>query len=403
MIISYIRKEIGYFKKLHSDAQRLVLSFFLYGVGTPLVSTFINAFIWKNSHDFMSVVLYNIGNWVMLPAIFFINGYLLQFIKMPFLFGAGLFLTALAPFILIMFSVNGYWSIFAIGALFGIGYGLYWANRNFYILRATKSEDRNYFFSLTFAIDTLTNMITPFVIGWFIVFGQQFAYQILALALFFFYILAGIVVLPLTISPSEHSHGLLKNPKRKWKLIRFTTTGFCLQSGINYTLPSLIVLTLLGNEGILGTVSSLGSLLSAIVLYQIGKVALVHHRLHIFTVGVIILVMGALSFTFFPYGLGVIAYVVGTSISSNFNWIAYDSIVMDVVDEHTAFEKHNRYQYIFDNEVYINIGRIIGVGVFFIFYSLTSQMEALRFTPIFIAVTQIGALYLVRQIVVHKE
>lgn len=398
-----LQNEIRHFNRLSNNAKRLVISYFLYGLGIPLISTFLNAFIWRGSHDFVSLIVYNVGMWIALPFIFFLNGILLQYISTSFLYTAGLILTALATFLLIILSLQGYTALFILGLVFGVGFGFYWANRTFYTMRLTEDSNRNYFYSLTFTVDTITGIIVPFIVGWIIVFGGDLSYKILAVLLFGIYLTAGLVSIPLTMRRSEHAHGILAKVKGKWNTMRVVTFLFGFQSGSNFIFPSLVVLYLLGNEGVLGTVTSLGALFTALVIYQIGKVSLAHHRLYIFMLGVIILTLITIIFALYPASFGVIVYVVGITLVVNLTWAAYSPILMDVIDQYTPTKKQNRFKYLVDHEFFINLGRIGSTGIFLFLYFTTSKLFSLRFTPFVIATLQIIVVLLLRKIVGKRD
>jgi YQGE family putative transporter len=229
--------------------------------------------------------------------------------------------------------------------------------------------------------------------------GGNLSYQILSVLLLFIYLASGITVLPLSMHPSEHAHGFLTLVKGKWNLMRLACYVFGFQSGINFILPSVLVLLLLGNEGILGSVNSLGALLSAIFIYQIGKRSLSHHRLYIFAFGVIILILGALAFALYPFSFGIVSYVVAVTIAVNFTWSSYSPMLMDVIDQYTSTKKQNRFKYIVDHELFLNLGRLTGVGMLSLLLFVFSRSFALRFIPIIIALFQILVVFLLNKIV----
>lgn len=397
-----LKNEKSYFNKLNNQAKHLLISNFLYGLGVPLITSFTNAFIWKNSHEFASVAAYNIGNWIILPIIFFANGFLLQYIPSSLIFSLGLIFTALAPFFIIILGLKGLVAMFLAGIFFGIGWGFYWANRHLYTLHQTEDSNRNYFYSLSIAVDTMTGIVIPFVIGWFIVFGGTFAYQILAFLLLSIYIVAGLSIRSISVKPNEHEHGFLTKVKGKWNLFRLVFVLFGFQSGLNLVILSLMILYLLGNEGILGSINSLGAILSALILYQIGKVSLSHHRIHVFSFGITILTIGTILFVLFPYGWGVICYVIAAILTSNFTWSAYNPILMDMIDRYTPTQKQNRFKYLVDHEIFLNIGRVLGIGLFFFLYVSFSKLFALHFTPLIVTSLQIVVVVLLSKVIGKK-
>jgi len=402
IILTSIQKERSYFERLSTNARRIVISYFLYGLGIPLISTFLSAFIWRSSHDFVSLIVYNAGTWIALPFIFFLNGFLLQYISTSFLYTTGLVLTAFATFILIIFSLHGYFALFILGLVFGVGFGFYWANRTFYTLRLTEDSNRNYFYSLTFTIDTITGIIVPFIVGWIIVFGGDLSYKILAVFLFITYLTAGLITIPLTMQASEHSHGILTKVKGKWNSMRLVTFLFGFQSGSNFIFPSLVVLYLLGNEGILGTVTSLGALFTAFVIYQIGKVSLTHHRISIFASGIGILILISIIFALFPTSIGAIIYVVGITLVVNLTLSAYTPILFNLIDQYTPSKKQNRFKYLVDHEFFLNLGRLSSMSIFFFLYLVSSKLFSLRFTPVIITTLQIVVVFLLSKVVGSK-
>jgi YQGE family putative transporter len=160
-----------------------------------------------------------------------------------------------------------------------------------------------------------------------------------------------------------------------------------------------LVLLLLGNEGILGSVNSLGALFSALIIYQIGKKSLSHHRLYVFAMGILLLIIGAGIFTYYPASFGVVAYVVGVTMAVNFTWSSYSPMLMGVIDQYTPTKKQNRFKYIVDHEIFLNLGRLTGVGMLFFFLIIFPRTQALRITPIIIALFQLVVLYLLGKIV----
>src|SRR5690348_2748596 len=73
-----IQNENLHFQRLHPPAQRLLISFFLYSLISPLFSLFINAFLWRESQDFVQVALFNLIFYLAIPFGFYLNGYLMK-------------------------------------------------------------------------------------------------------------------------------------------------------------------------------------------------------------------------------------------------------------------------------------------------------------------------------------
>ena len=62
--------------------------------------------------------------------------------------------------------------------------------------------------------------------------------------------------------------------------------------GYIVTAPSMLVMTLVGNETTLGTLQSIGALVSAVLLYLLGRFTSSRHRVAIFSAGLLLFALG---------------------------------------------------------------------------------------------------------------
>src|SRR5438270_510986 len=67
-----------YFKKLRHDTQKLLYSIFLFNLIGPMLGLFINAFLWRQSHDVTLIAFYNLIIFIIIPVGFYLNGLLLK-------------------------------------------------------------------------------------------------------------------------------------------------------------------------------------------------------------------------------------------------------------------------------------------------------------------------------------
>ena len=76
-------------------------------------------------------------------------------------------------------------------------------------------------------------------------------------------------------------------------------------------------------------------------------------------------------------------------------WMGINSLNLDVIDKETV-KAHNDYSYLFDSELFLNIGRIIGVIIFLFYSSLFSSDLAMKMTPLLFGLAQIILLFIAR-------
>ena len=264
-MIKIINREISHFKQLSTQARALTLSYFFYALSYPIITTFINAYIWKNNNQLIYLVYYRMGHFALITLAFLANGLLLRKIKIKWLHFIGALALAISAIAIVFLNKISLVDYLIAGAIFGIGVGFFWSNRNYLISKSTTNQNRNYFYGFNYPLSIVLALIASFTIGWLIVFGLS--YSTLMVFAFIFLSLSGYAVIKTDyISPSIKSFLVIK-PSFAWQIKRITLLGIGLFEGLGYFIPSIIVLKYLGNEGVLGTLTALSSLISALLIY----------------------------------------------------------------------------------------------------------------------------------------
>jgi YQGE family putative transporter len=393
-IRNFLAKEKSHFSRLDGEAQKLFFSIALFSIISPIFSMFINAFIWRQSQEFMLVSFYNILVFAGVPLGFYINGLLLRKFAPNILYFAGLLIGGIVITILIYLPFLTYASVGVFGFIHGLSAGLYWANRNLLTLKTTTSDNRIYFSGLESILSTYSKIIIPFIIGWFIVLGSSAnlyseitGYKIVAVIMLLVVAITGILMMTFTIKTIPYRQLLLQNVRSSWQKFRLLQVILGFLQAVATLLPTLMVLSLLGKEDTLGTIQALASVLTAFVVYILAKKLKVKHRLLLLQISFLVGLIGAVTFSIFYSGIGVIIFYACQAISIPFLWIATSSLNYDLIDEDKDEKTH--YAYITDQELYLNAGRISAIIVFIILIQLFSNNIALRFTPLIFAISQI--------------
>jgi MFS transporter, YQGE family, putative transporter len=390
----FIAKEKNHFQRLDTEAQKLLTSIALFSIIGPIFSIFINAFIWRQSQEFMLVSFYNIMVFAAIPLGFYLNGLLLRRIQPNILYFLGLLLSGLVIVVLIYLPSLDYISVGIFGFIHGITAGMYWANRNLLTLKTTTSENRIYFSGLESILSTYSKIIVPLVIGWFIVLGsttnlysEVTGYKIVAFVMLIIIGFTGVLMLNFRIKTIPYRQLLLKQASPSWQKFRLLQIILGFLQAVATLLPTLMVLTLLGKEETLGTVQALSSILTAFVVYKLAKSLKVKHRLLLLQISFVLGLIGAIAFSISYSGLGVLIFYACQAIATPFLWIATSSLNYDLIDEDKNDKTH--YAYITDQELYLNGGRVAAIIVFVILIQVFSNDFALRFTPLIFAISQI--------------
>lgn len=389
----------------------LLLTNLIYALVLPIIELFIGAYIMRNSNDISLVVIFQLSLYIGIPATFMLNGFLLKHFKISKLYSLGMLLSGISMTAMMSLNELTTWGIFGTGLIMGLSYGFFWANRDFLALNTTKDGNRNYYYGIETFFYTIAGIIIPFCAGAFIAGTKNngwFSGNINVA----YYFLAGFVIL-LTIIASILVHkGNFQNPAKTpfvffkfhplWnKMLRLSALKGIGQ-GYIVTAPVMLIRTLVGDEGSMGNILSIAAFLSAILLYILGRTTKPEHRLKIFAAGITIFLIGAIFNAAFYSALGAILFVLCLSFARPLLDIAYFPIQLQVIDFVSSKEKRNDFAYIFNHEIGLLLGRLIGCGLFIILARYVSEYAALRYALLVIAGVQFLSIFMARSILNDK-
>jgi MFS transporter, YQGE family, putative transporter len=360
------------YQTLNSSLRRLVLSNFLQAVSYPISNLFITVFIWRVSGSLVIVALYSIGACICLPLAFLLNGYLLRVWSIVRTFWLGAVLNGLATAaVVLLVSAKQPIEFFLYGCLWGLLCGFYWSSRNYLEFQETSDGVRQYYFGLLYSFGQIFDVVVPFLAGWFIVFAPNIglfssvhAYMILFAIAFAFMIAAAAVVSGgsfKTVAPYPVLRswtGTFSNERR------LVSIALGVVDGLNFlSLSGLIVLVFLGNEAVFGTIAALVALLTAAVMYAYGRLFNRRYQYQALVVSSGIFFACASILVFGPQPFGAAVYVLFAGIVNSFFGLTSSSTLLHLSSEEMAGNQHQRYSFIFDNELFLNIGRVVAMLV----------------------------------------
>jgi YQGE family putative transporter len=411
-MLSKIVKEFDFFSS-HSKGMRvLLLTNLIYGLVGPIIELFIGAYIMRNSSDISLVVIFQLAVYTGIPLTFMINGFLLNRIKIAWLYSFGMLLSGISMFAMMLLQQLDTMGVFLAGLIMGLSYGFFWANRDFLALNTTNDGTRNYYYGIETFFYTITGILVPLAAGAFIGatdkngwFGGHVntAYYILTAIVFVMSMFASILV----------HRGEFVNPKRApflfikfdriWNKMLGLASLKGLAQGYIVTAPTMLILSLVGKEGSLGLIQGIAAAVSAILLYVLGRVTGPKHRLLIYGIGCLLFMVGALLNAALYSALGVILFMMCLLFARPLLDIAYFPIQLKVIDYVAEKEKRNEFSYIFNHELGLYLGRLFGCGLFIVLARYVSEYAALRYALLVIAVLHALGWFMAKSILKEKE
>lgn len=390
--------EYSFFMSHNHDMRILLETNMIYAFVLPVIDIFVGAYIMRSSNDPSMVAVYQLAVYAGIPFTFLINGLLLNKIKISRLYSFGMLLSGLSMIFMMSLNDLNYTGVGYAGFIMGASFGFFWANRDFLALNTTNNDNRNYYYGFETFFYTITSIIVPFIVGWFLMSWRDnnwfngeisVAYQVVTVAVFILTILASIVVHRGKFkNPTQNRFLYLKFDKLWWKMI-FLAALKGLVQGYLVTTPAILVMKLVGDEGSLGLIQSISGILTAIILYLLGRFSQPKHRIYIFVTGLLIFVVGTLVNAIMFSAAGVIVFMLATVLFKPLHDLAYFPIQMRVIDVLSKKENRNEFSYIFHHEFGLFIGRVLGLGLFLFLFFYASETFSLKYSLLIVAVIQL--------------
>src|SRR5438270_2444383 len=403
-MLSKVRTELAFFRKQPHDFRTLILTNMVYGLVGPVIDTFVSAYIMRSSNEPTKVVIYQLTIYTGIPLTFLLNGFLLRHFNIRKLFSAGMLLSGVSMLAMMSLKTLSNAGIAGAGLIMGMSFGFYWANRDTLVLDVTDDSNRNYYYGLETFIYTIIAVVMPFAIGWFIHIQSRDAHAhgaylaIIGIA-FCITILASVICL----------RGRFANPAARrfvyfrfhplWNRLLLLALLKGLGQGFLVTAPSMLIMTLLGDEGSLGFAQTIGALFAAVAMYVLGRLASPDDRIRIFAGGLLLFLLAALSNAILFNAAGVIIFMLFLLLAKPLLDLAYFPIQFRVIDIVKRIELRSEFSYILNHEAGLYVGRFSGALAFlFLAYDFSTTI-ALRYAILLIATIQLLSLFVARNIV----
>ena len=386
----------------------LLITNLIYGMVNPIIELFIGAYIMRNSSDISLVVIFQLAVYTGIPLTFMINGFLLNRVPISRLYSLGMILSGVSMTAMMSLGELSTVGVFVAGLIMGLSYGFFWANRDFLALNTTKDGNRNYYYGIETFLYTITGIGIPLLAGGFIAATDKnnwfagnvnVAYYIITGCVFLLSIFASILVHRGQFQNPLKAPFLFFNFDKLWnKMLRLAALKGVAQ-GYIVTAPTMLVMSLVGKEGSLGLIQGIAALLSAVLLYILGRVTLPKHRVFIYGIGCTLFILGALFNAVLYSAFGVILFILCLVFARPLLDIAYFPIQLKVIDVVAHIEKRNEFSYIFNHELGLYVGRLFGCGLFIVLARYVSVVVALRYALLMIAAVHFMGYFMAKSIV----
>lgn len=400
-------KEFEVFRNCPSSMKTLMVANMIYALVLPVIEIFVASYVMRNSHAVDKVVSYVLALYAATPLAFFLNGILMGRVQAKHLYAAGMILSGASILFLMQLGVLTQAGIVVSGLAMGLSTGLFWANRGFLALTATNDANRNYYYGVELFALTLSGVGVPALIGWFISGATLYgwlggapnrAYRIVAAVSFALTALAAVILERGSFDSPGHSRFLFFSFHPLWRKMLQLAFLKGLPQGYIVTAPAMLIMLLVGQEGMLGVTQAVGGVLSACVLYTVGRMTAAEHRIGIFRVALMLFFLGAVVNGVLFSTAGVLIFMACFLLAKPMLDLAYNPIEWRVVDHLSRLERRNQYGYLFNHEFGLFVGRCLGCLLFLAIVRWVSAVSALKYALPVIALVQLLSIPVAGQI-----
>jgi len=407
-----IAKELRLFQSQCHDMRVLLITNMIYALVLPVIDVFVAAYVMRNSRDVGLVVTYQLAVYTGIPFTFLVNGFLLKHVAIKRLYSLGMLLSGISMAAMMSLGELHIGGVAVAGILMGMSFGFFGANRDYLALATTDDRNRNYYYGVETFFYTVTFVVIPAAIGWFIEetaargwFGgeRNHAYQIVTACVFAVTVTASVIVHTGTFANPPASRFLYWNYHPLWYRMQLLAVLKGLAQGYLVTAPAMLVMRLVGQEGTLGALQAVGGIVSACLLYVIGRVAQPRHRLLVFSTGLVLFAAGALSNAILFNAAGVFLFMLCLLLAKPLLDVAYFPIQMFVIDLLSKIEDRNQFAYIFSHEFGLYLGRFSGCGLFIVLAYRISDLFALKYALLIIATLQLFSVWVAQRLLKCSE
>lgn len=188
---------LNYFFKIKQKNFDLVLLLIIggfYSLGMFLSNTFVNIYLWRQSHDLMIISIYNISIYIFQLITFILAGRIAKNIDRIVVLRMGVIILSLFFLTVLILGTSAAKYYILLGSILGVGYGFYWLAFNVLTFEITEPETRDFFNGFLGVLQSVAGMIGPLLAGFIIAkMAANTGYTIIFLSSFILFI--GAIVL----------------------------------------------------------------------------------------------------------------------------------------------------------------------------------------------------------------
>lgn len=394
-----MQKTLKYFSgkmDINRDLIFLLVIGGLYSLGIFLSNTFVNVYLWKQAGDYITIAVYNLGIYLFQPITFIIAGKTAKKIDRIIVLRLGVIFLSIFFMCVLIIGEKAATYNFLLGSLLGIGYGFYWLAFDVLTFEITEPDTRDFFNGFLGILQSFGGMVGPLIAGIIIAkMSDNTGYTTIFTVSFILFILA--VACSFFLNRRQAEGGFQfkrileeRRHNKNWSRILYAHVFQGLREGIFLFVITIWVFLVTQSEFALGMFNLFLSGLSLVFYFIATKFIKPSRRKKAILIGALMLYLSIYIILFHISYVQLLIYAVVIGIAYPIISVPYVSLTYDVIGK-ARKAKELRVEYIVVRELFLNIGRVVSIGVFLLAVIIFPAEQAI---PILLAIFGAGHLFI---------
>lgn len=368
------------------ETKMLLLISAVFTLAMGLSGIFINVFFWRETNNFIVIVIYNLMHYVFTPISFISAGWLTKKKNGIWSLRIGLILFAAFFGLIFLIGSKGTFYIFLLGILYGIAAGFYWLAYHTLSFDYTTIDNRDTFNGYNGSCASIAGVIAPissaFIISRFQGYKGYYIVFAATLSLFVLLILISMFLKCRNYGSNLVFQTVIKGNSNEWNNIRIATAIWGFRDVVIGFILNILIIKTTGSELSLGEFSLIAALISCAAFTIVQKFIKPNRRRTSLFIGSVFSFAAIFGLFFKVTYSTILIYTVMEAFFLPFYIIQLSSATFNVIDR--SNEEELRVEYIINKELALNCGRVISGLILLILLTVFKNIRTLNYFLVFI-------------------
>lgn len=387
-------------KLMCKDAKILLVVSALFTFAMGLSNVFVNVYFWRETGNFLVIVLYNLTHYITTPIAFVFGGILAKRKNGMWSLRIGLMLYAIFYVLVLILGSKGNLYIYMLGLLYGLASGFYWLAYNTLSFDYTCISNRDTFNGYNGCCGGITAAIAPITAAYIIsrytsLRGYTIVFTI-TLMIFVLLMITSSMIKCKNYDNKIDIKMVFSKINDQWSIILKATALWGFRDVIIAFVINILIIQTTGSELSLGKLTLLSSLISSgsfVLVQRVIKPPKRKLSTYLGTVGIFIAVWGIAYKVAFST---LVIYIIMDALFLPFFTIQLSSSTFNVIDK--TNEENMRIEYMISKDLALNGGRIVSSLILLMLLSIFKSLSVIKIYLLFIAAIPLFSAYYLRKV-----